>query len=80
MCPWGPAQSGSAGAIIEGEGCNPSVNGTVIFLQVNDIESTLERMNTNGGSTVLPKTSIGEHGHFAQFNDTEGKKFALHSD
>ena len=80
MWPWEPEQSGSDGAIIKGEGSIPSAEGTIVYLEVDDIESTLERINANGGSTIFPKTSLGEHGSIAHFNDLDGNRIALHSD
>ena len=31
-----------------------------------------------GGKTLLPLTPIGEHGHIAYFEDSEGNRVALH--
>jgi predicted enzyme related to lactoylglutathione lyase len=46
---------------------------------VADIEGTLAKIAGAGGSTIVPKMSIGEHGFFAQFQDSEGNRVALHS-
>ncbi len=80
MFPWDSEESGSSGAIIKAEGCVPSDKGSVVYFHVDDIDGTLKRINANGGKTIIPKTSIGEHGFFAQFNDTEGNRLALHSE
>ncbi len=39
----------------------------------------LERIKQNDGKVLLPKTSIGEYGFVANFEDSEGNKVSLHS-
>jgi predicted enzyme related to lactoylglutathione lyase len=39
----------------------------------------LGRIEQAGGRTLVPKTSIGEHGFIAHFIDSEGNRVALHS-
>jgi len=46
---------------------------------VTDIEGTLAKVNANGGKLLMPKTSIGEYGHIAHFQDCEGNRVALHA-
>lgn len=70
---------GASGTLIKAEGFTPSHDGTLIYFSAPDIEATLAKVNANGGKTLLPKTSIGEHGFIAQFEDTEGNRLALHS-
>ena len=70
---------GASGTLIKAEGFTPSHDGTLIYFSAPDIEGTLAKVNANGGKTLLPKTSIGEHGFIAQFEDTEGNRIALHS-
>ncbi len=68
------------GAIIEGEGQNPSVDGSTVYLNGgDDLELSLSRVNRCGGKILMPKTNIGENGFIAQFLDTEGNRVALHS-
>ncbi len=40
---------------------------------------TLAKVNANGGMILTPKTSIGEYGFYAFFEDSEGNRLALHS-
>lgn len=70
---------GAAGTLIKAEGLTPSHAGTLIYFTAPDIDGTLERVNANGGKTLLPRTSIGEYGFIAHFEDTEGNRLALHS-
>ena len=36
-------------------------------------------LNENGGKTLNPQKSIGEHGFVAHFEDCEGNRIAIHS-
>ena len=79
---WFPMSEGGGGAtgtLMQSEGYTPSHAGTLVYFSVTDIEGTLDKVNANGGKTLLPKTSIGEHGYIAHFQDCEGNRVALHS-
>ena len=41
-------------------------------IEVNDIEKTIEKVNSNGGKILLPKTAIPFVGWLTKFTDTEG--------
>lgn len=69
----------AAGGLIKGEGYIPSHTGTLVYFGISDLEATLERVRNKGGKVLLPKTSIGQYGFIAHFEDTEGNKLALHS-
>jgi len=72
--------NGIGGAIIEGEGQNPTTDGATIYLNGGDnLNIALEKVEANGGKVVMPKTDIGTFGFIAQFMDTEGNRVALHS-
>jgi predicted enzyme related to lactoylglutathione lyase len=70
-----------SGAIVQGEGYTPSMDGAVIYLNGgNDLQNILSRVDGAGGKVLVPKTQISpEMGYFAMFADTEGNKLALHS-
>ena len=70
---------GSAGAIIMHEAYVPSHEGTMVYLNVENIDSTLEKISANGGKVLIDKQSIGENGSVAHFEDSEGNRVALHS-
>lgn len=79
--PWFPmemGQQGAAGTLIQGEGYTPSHEGSLVYIYVPKIDATLEAINDSGGKTLLPKTSIGQYGYIAHFQDTEGNRVALH--
>lgn len=70
---------GAAGTLIKSEGYIPSHEGALVYFSVTDIDGTLEKIESNGGTTLIPKTSVGEHGFFAHFEDCEGNRVAMHS-
>jgi len=79
MFPMVQGGTNAGGALVKTEGYTPSPAGTVVYFSVADIEGTLAKIGQAGGSTIVPKMSIGEHGFFAQFQDSEGNRVALHS-
>lgn len=79
MFPMVQGAPNTTGALVMGEGYEPSSAGSVVYFYVDDIESTLATVNANGGKTLMPKSSIGEFGHICHFEDCEGNRVALHS-
>lgn len=69
------------GAIVCGDGYEPAMNGSLLYLNGgDDLDDVLTKVEGAGGKVFMPKTSIGEGmGYFAIFSDTEGNKLALHS-
>jgi len=79
---WFPSEQespGAAGTLIKADSYVPSHSGTLVYFQVDDIEGTLDKINSQGGKTLNPKMSIGEYGFVAHFEDCEGNRVALHS-
>ena len=69
------------GAIIYAPNYQPSEHGVMVSLQVmDDLESTLARVEANGGKVVQPKTKIEAEGrgYFAVFLDSEGNRLGLY--
>jgi predicted enzyme related to lactoylglutathione lyase len=79
MFPFEQGAAGAGGTLISAEGYTPSHNGTMVYFSVTDIEVTLGKIGEQGGKTLVPKMSIGEHGFVAHFEDTEGNRVGLHS-
>ena len=69
------------GVIVQGEDYNPSADGVTIYLSAgDDLQVALDKIEENGGETVVPKTlHADESGYFALFIDSEGNKLGLHS-
>jgi predicted enzyme related to lactoylglutathione lyase len=75
-----PADGGVGGALVEHEQSIPSREGTLVYLDCGpDLNVALSKVKAAGGKVVTPKTSIGEHGFCAVFEDTEGNRVGLHS-
>jgi hypothetical protein len=70
---------GTCGALVKAEGYVPSHLGTLVYFSVEDIEATLARVEAGGGTPLSPRTSIGDYGYIAHFEDSEGNRVALHS-
>ncbi|MDA7527350.1 VOC family protein [bacterium] len=78
---WFPAEKGgpnAKGSLSECEGYVPSHEGTLIYFGVEKIDSTLEAIAKAGGKTLAERSSIGEYGFIAEFEDSEGNRVALH--
>jgi predicted enzyme related to lactoylglutathione lyase len=69
------------GAVVAGEGYQPSKNGAKVFLNGGaDLTPVLDRVDAAGGTVVMGKTEIApEIGYFAIIDDTEGNRIYLHS-
>lgn len=68
-------------ALVKGGDYKPSTDGAIVYLNAgDDLQITLNKIASNGGKVIVPKTIISpEIGYFAMFTDTEGNKLALHS-
>ena len=62
--------SGIAGALARGEGYRPGKQGSRIYFSVISIEDTLHKVNSASGRVLYPKTSVGELGSVAEFEDS----------
>ena len=79
MLPYEPGK-GVGGAIVQGEGYQPSTTGTIVYLNGgNDLSAVLDRVEAAGGQVLAPKASIGAEGFVGFFLDSEGNKVGLHS-
>jgi predicted enzyme related to lactoylglutathione lyase len=79
MFPTRPGTSGAAGALMKGQGFQPSQQGVQIYFVTPDVDGTLRRVQDRGGQVLLPKTQIGLFGFIASFKDSEGNRIGLRS-
>ncbi|MDT0553815.1 VOC family protein [Urechidicola vernalis] len=80
MFPYDMQGNGVGGAIVKMEGLNPSSDGSTVYLNGgDDLSVALEKVESAGGTIIMPKMDIDENGFIAQFIDTEGNRVALHS-
>jgi predicted enzyme related to lactoylglutathione lyase len=72
---------GIGGAIVKGEGYEPSKTGCKVYLNGGtDLNTVLNRVEAAGGKIVMAKTQITpELGYFAIFIDSEGNQLSIHS-
>ena len=70
----------ASGALIQHEQLEPSVLGSTIYLNVEDLRPVLDRVLAHGGDTIVPRTELPDGiGYFAQFIDSEGNRVGLFS-
>lgn len=76
-----PPRGGVSGAIVHGDGYQPSVYGSRIYLSCNpDLQEFMDRAVEAGGRVIVPKYRISEEvGYCAFVLDSEGNSLAFHS-
>lgn len=80
MLPADMQNGGVGGGIVHGEGFEPSMSGSLVYLNGgDDLDVPLAKVEGAGGKILLAKTPIGENGFMAYFTDNEGNKVAFHS-
>jgi predicted enzyme related to lactoylglutathione lyase len=70
--------NGITGALAKGEIYKPTISGTLVYFNTEDIDATLNLAVKNGAEVLFPITSNGEYGSVAEFKDCEGNRIALH--
>ncbi|MGB1207308.1 MAG: VOC family protein [Chitinophagales bacterium] len=78
LFPFTDSNLGISGALAKGEIYKPTKNGVVIYFRTDNIEKTLLLAIKEGGRMLYPKTSNGDLGFVAEFEDSEGNRIALH--
>ena len=77
--PWTPGAPNASGALVKGNDYQPSQGGVKIYFQCDDLNTELNRVESNGGQIILSKTGLGDFGHMGLIIDTEGNVIGLHS-
>lgn len=70
-----PVKPGSINGAIQMK--NESANAPIIVINVDDIDSSLEKIKENGGETILEKMNVNDMLYYARFKDTEGNIVGL---
>ncbi len=78
LFPFSDENTGISGALAQGEIYKPTNNGVVIYFKTESIDKTLKMAVESGGQILYPKTSNGDLGFVAEFEDSEGNRIALH--
>lgn len=68
---------GITGALAQGESYAPGKQGARVYFAAASITDVLGKVVQAGGRVLYPKTSIGELGWVAEFEDSEGNCIAL---
>ena len=71
-----------SGMLVLGEHYQPNATGAVVYFNGGaDLSEPLAKVESNGGSVLMPKTPIhdGECGYFAMFLDSEGNRVGVYS-
>jgi predicted enzyme related to lactoylglutathione lyase len=76
----GGGKPNSSGALVRMPECEPSVQGSTVYLSLADIRPALERIADHGGDVFVPRTELPDGiGFFAQIRDCEGNRVGLWS-
>lgn len=70
---------GAGGALVKMDGVHPGGGGTLVYFACSDCAVEAQRAVEAGGTLFKAKMSIGEYGHTALVQDTEGNLLGLHS-
>ena len=73
------ALPGCGGALVVGPETVPSSQGTLVYFHSVDCAAVIGRVAAAGGTVLMEKTSIGEHGFIGMFLDPAGNKLGVHS-
>ena len=60
-----------------GAGMDPSQSYVTVYVEVPDIEASLEKIQSLGGSTVMPAMDVPNGPRIATFNDPGGHQIGL---
>ncbi len=75
-------QTSVGGAIVGSQRLTPAMTGTLVYLNlgtVENLEQALERVESSGGKTLMPKTEIGDPGVIGIIQDSEGNCIGFHA-
>ena len=78
LFPFTDTHLGISGALAKGKIYRPTKEGVLLYFKTETIEETLQLATKNGGKILYPKTSNGELGFVAEFEDSEGNRIGLH--
>ena len=75
-----PTEAGAINGGMFMRGTESPSSAPVITIDVEDIDAALEKIESLGGSTVLPRIPVGQMGYTTYFKDTEGNILGLWQD
>ncbi|KAB0573658.1 MULTISPECIES: VOC family protein [Brucella] len=75
--PFEEGKEGASCALAEGEVYVPTVNGSIIYFSVTDIDAVIARATAIGSDLLFPKTALPDGGFVAEILDSEGNRIAI---
>lgn len=79
LFPFEESSRGISGALAKGDAYVPTKQGVIIYFKTENIDATLEKVISEGGKILYPKTVNEQLGFIvAEFEDSEGNRIALH--
>lgn len=75
--PFEKGKEGASCALAEGEVYVPTVNGSIIYFSVTDIDAVIARATAIGSDLLFPKTALPDGGFVAEILDSEGNRIAI---
>lgn len=79
MFPGDATMPGCSGALVKSPSSEPAGAGTLVYITVSNLDQVLENIIVHGGTLLVPRTSIGDMGAYAHFQDSEGNRVGVHS-
>jgi len=80
---WFPSDDkeyGAGGSLVLSEHYTPGTVGILVYLQCEDVEKTLAKVDSAGGKVILEKKLIApDIGYMGAAIDSEGNRIAFHS-
>ena len=77
--PTGDKSPGAGGALVYLDVAKPGIGGTLVYFNSEDIDATVARAIPAGGKVIRSKQQVGNLGHIALIEDTEGNMIGLRS-
>jgi predicted enzyme related to lactoylglutathione lyase len=69
----------TGGSLVKGEGYEPSLTGSVVYLNTEEcFDDVLARVVPAGGKVLIPRVDLPNVGPIAHFEDCEGNRIGLH--
>lgn len=69
----------TGGSLIKGEGFQPSLTGSIVYLNAGEsFDEIFGRVGPAGGKVLLPRVDLPNIGPIAHFADSEGNRIGMH--
>ena len=78
LFPFHEGNKGISGALAKGDIYKPSLQGSLVYFNVNDIDLTLKKAVALNAEILFPKTKAENFGYVAEIKDCEGNRIAFY--